>query len=82
MCIRDRGGLCAGHALHLVDGAAGVAETPAAHFGLSLIHIFWQFAVFAGQTVELCGRIWYTMLYLYAPGKGAAKGERLSLIHI
>ena len=27
------GGLCAGHALHLVDGAAGVAETPAAHFG-------------------------------------------------
>ena len=27
------GGLCAGHALHLVDGAAGVAEAPAAHFG-------------------------------------------------
>ena len=26
------GGLCAGHALHLVDGTAGVAETPAAHF--------------------------------------------------
>ena len=40
------------------------------------LSLFRQFAVFAGQTVELCGRIWYTTLYLYAPGKGAAKGER------
>ena len=46
------------------------------HLAQKELSLFKQFAVFAGQTVELCIGIWYTTLYLYAPEKGAAKGER------